>query len=72
MPKKGPVKYSDLISIRLEPELREGLERWAEVEDRSVGSLIRIILRDALALQKSRGGPRPPLFDTGKRRKPPG
>jgi hypothetical protein len=48
MPKKGQVKYSDLISIRLEPELREILERWAEEEDRSVGSLIRIILREAV------------------------
>jgi|GEM_PF-2713862 len=52
MPKKGQVKYSDLISIRLEPELREALEKWAEDEDRSTGSLIRVILREALASRR--------------------
>jgi hypothetical protein len=56
MPKKGPVKYSGLIAIRLEPELREALDKWAEAEDRSTGSLIRVILRQAIEV---RGGKKP-------------
>lgn len=54
MPKKGPVKYSDLISIRLEPELREVLDRWAEEEDRSTGSLVRVILRQAIEVREGK------------------
>jgi hypothetical protein len=54
MPRKGPVKYSDLISLRLEPELREVLERWAQEEDRSTGSLIRVILRQAMEVREGK------------------
>lgn len=51
MPKKGQVKYPDLISLRLEPELRDALDKWAEEEDRSTGSLIRVILRQAIEVR---------------------
>jgi len=60
MPKKGPVKYSDLISIRPEPELREVPERWANEEDRSVESLIRIFLRQAADARESKKGRKKP------------
>ena len=56
MPKKGPVKYLDLISLRLEPELRTALDKWAEEEDRSTGSLIRVILREAMKTRESKKG----------------
>ncbi len=68
--KRGQVKYSGIVTLRLEPELLEALEHWADVQDRTLASLIRVILRDAVALQKSRGGPQQSLFDTGARKKP--
>jgi hypothetical protein len=54
MPKKGPLKYSELIAIRLEPELRVELDKWAEEEDRSTGSLIRVILRQAMEAREGK------------------
>ena len=54
MPKRGAVKYSDLIALRLEPELREALDQWAEEEDRSTGSLIRVILRQAMEAREGK------------------
>jgi hypothetical protein len=60
MPKKGPVKYSGLIAIRLEPELRAALDKWAEEEDRSTGSLIRVILRQAMEARGSKKGKKKP------------
>lgn len=48
------MKYSDLIAIRLEPELREALDKWAEEEDRSTGSLVRVILREAMEAREGK------------------
>ena len=48
MGKRGVVRYPELIALRMEPEMRKALERVAEEEDRSVASLIRIVLRDWL------------------------
>ena len=42
-------KYHELISLRLEPELRRLLEELAEEEDRTTSQMARILLRDALA-----------------------
>lgn len=55
------MKYSDLISIRLEPELRDVLDRWAEEEDRSTGSLIRVILRKAAEGREAGKGRKKPV-----------
>ena len=46
----GPIpKYHELISLRLEPELRKLLEELAEEEDRTTSQMARILLRDGLA-----------------------
>ena len=50
------MKYLDLISLRLEPELRAALDKWAEEEDRSTGSLIRVILREAMKAREGKKG----------------
>jgi predicted transcriptional regulator len=42
-------KYHELISLRLEPELRKLLEELAEEEDRTTSQMARILLRDGLA-----------------------
>jgi predicted transcriptional regulator len=47
-------KYHDLISLRLEPELRKLLEELAEEEERTTSQMARILLRDAIAARKAR------------------
>jgi len=58
MKKKGVVRYSELVALRLEPEMRKALERLAEEEDRSVASLIRIVLRDWMSAREVRSVPK--------------
>ncbi len=55
MKQKGKIRYPDLVSIRLEPELREELEKWSDEEDRPLGSLVRVILREAIEVRKAKG-----------------
>ena len=54
MERRGRGRFSATATLRLEPELRESLEKWAEEEDRSVGSLIRLILRDAITARETK------------------
>lgn len=50
------MKYPSPLSIRLDDELRRLLEKIAEEEERPVGMMARILLREAM---KAREGKRP-------------
>ena len=62
-PKIG-VKYSDYVALRLEPEMRKKLLELAEEEERSIGAMARIILREGFEAREAKGsrkkGKRPP------------
>lgn len=55
---KGVVRYPEFIALRLETDLRDALERIAEGEDRSVASLIRLVLRDWVSDRDKKGTPK--------------
>lgn len=52
MAPKKEMKYPGYISLRLEQELQEKLEELAAAEDRSVGYIVRSLLREALAARE--------------------
>jgi hypothetical protein len=56
-PKIG-VKYTDYIALRLEPAMRKRLHELAEGEERSIGAMARIILREGLEARRSKGSRR--------------
>ena len=60
MKRKGTIRYPKLVSIRIEPELLEELEKWADEEDRPVGSLVRVILRQAIEARGPKKGRKKP------------
>ena len=47
MPKVS-VEYPDYLTFRLDPGMRKRLEEMAKAEDRPVGAMVRIILREGL------------------------
>jgi len=49
-------KYSANTGLRLEPDLRDALERVAAAEDRSVAQVIRVLLREALQAREGKPG----------------
>ena len=53
-PKIG-VKYTDYVALRLEPEMRKRLQDLAEAEERSIGAIARIILREGLEAREAKG-----------------
>jgi len=53
-PKIG-VKYTDYVALRLEPEMRKKLLELAEGEERSIGAMARIILREGFAARDAKG-----------------
>lgn len=65
MEKKDKVKYSEFLAVRINPEMREALERLAEQEERPAGMMARILLREAIEAREAKGsrktGKRPPL-----------
>ena len=54
MEKKGKVKYTEFLAVRINPELREALERLADQEERPAGMMARILLREAVAARKAK------------------
>ena len=60
MKRKGTIRYPKIVSIRLEPDLLEELEAWADDEDRPMGSLVRVIIRDALDAKRAKKGKKKP------------
>ncbi len=50
----GPQKkFSSLLAVRLEPEMRKLLEKVAEREERTASQMARILIREGLV---ARGG----------------
>jgi predicted transcriptional regulator len=47
-------KYTDTVALRLDRELRERLEKIAKAEERAVGAMARIILREGLENREKR------------------
>jgi len=47
-------KYPSPLSLRLDDELRATLERIAEDEERPVGMMARILLREAIKLREAK------------------
>ena len=54
MPKVS-VEYPDYLTFRLAPGMRKRLEEMAKAEDRPVGAMVRIILREGLASREKKG-----------------
>lgn len=44
------------LQTRVEPELKEALERWATAEDRSLSAQIRRVLADAVPAKYTQNG----------------
>ena len=55
MEKKDKVKYSEFLAVRINPEMREALERLAEQEERPAGMMARILLREAIEAREKKG-----------------
>jgi len=55
MEKKGKVKFTEFLAVRINPELREALERLAEQEERPAGMMARILLREAIEAREKKG-----------------
>ena len=64
MGKKARGKYTEFIAVRVDPELRDILEQLAAIEDRSTGSIARILLREAVDARAKLG------FTPERRKKP--
>ena len=47
--------YKKTVALRLDDELTATLERMAKEEDRPLGAMIRIILRDGLEAREKQG-----------------
>jgi hypothetical protein len=54
MARKPGMKYPSPLSLRLDDDLRRALEKAAEGEERPVGMMARILLREALRARGAR------------------
>ena len=57
MPPK--VKYPEYVALRLESEMKAKLEKMADDEERTIGAVIRIILREGLADREKKAKKKP-------------
>jgi predicted transcriptional regulator len=48
-------KYPSPLSIRLDDDLRSALEEVAEREERPIGMMARILLREAMKAREAKG-----------------
>jgi hypothetical protein len=55
MEKKGKGKYTEFLAVRINPEMRDALERLAEHEERPAGMMARILLREAIEAREKKG-----------------
>ena len=51
MGRPSGIQYQRTVSMRLEDELGEALERMAKEEERSIGTMARILVREAIEAQ---------------------
>jgi predicted HicB family RNase H-like nuclease len=54
MGRKAGRKFSDSITLRLDPDMKKVLEEKAAEEERSIGQLVRLILRGYFSGQPSK------------------
>lgn len=66
MARKPGKKLGEFLTLRLEDDLKAGLEVAADDEERTVGQLIRILLREGL--ERRRGGKKTLTKATSKTR----
>lgn len=66
MARKPGKKLGEFLTLRLEDDLKAGLEASADEEERTVGQLIRILLREGL--ERRRGGKKTLTKATAKAR----
>jgi hypothetical protein len=52
MPPKG--KYPEYVALRLETDMKAKLDKIANEEERTVGAVIRMILREGLAAREAK------------------
>lgn len=57
MPPK--VKYPEYVALRLETDMKAKLEKMADEEERTIGAVIRIILREGLAAREKKAKKKP-------------
>lgn len=57
MPPK--VKYPEYVALRLETDMKAKLEKLADEEERTIGGVIRIILREGLAAREKKPKKKP-------------
>jgi hypothetical protein len=53
-PKVGS-KYPEYVALRLDEAMKKKLQKMADVEERSIGAMIRIILREGLETRERKG-----------------
>ena len=53
MPKVS-VEYPDYLTFRLDPGMRKRLKEMAKAEDRPVGAMVRIIIREGLVAREKK------------------
>lgn len=59
-------KHSTNVALRVDPGLREALEKVAAEEERSLAQVTRILLREALAAREAQPGGSPGSGRKGK------
>ena len=56
MSPKRSVEYPGYLTFRLDPEMRKRIEDLAKQEERPVGAMVRIIIREGLAAREGKKG----------------
>jgi hypothetical protein len=54
MPPKA--KYPAYVALRLETEMAKKLREMADTEERTIGAMIRIVIREGLAAREGKKG----------------
>jgi hypothetical protein len=54
MPPK--VKYPEYVALRLETGMKKKLQEMADAEERTIGAVIRIVLREGLEAREGKKG----------------
>ena len=55
IPMPPKTKYPEYAALRLETDMKAKLEKIANEEERTVGAVIRIVLREGLAAREAKG-----------------
>jgi hypothetical protein len=66
MPPKKGVDLPALLTLRLDARMRKKLEEMAKAEERSIGAMARIVLREGLATRETKTAEPPPAKQSRK------